>query len=219
MHKHALVTKLIIKVYYNIYYLLYNLGTTLLPHNHLQSSIPVSSNSSQDISTLLSRQNRKLKQVFGDGNCFFRALAVILYNDQNLHLKVRSDIVNFISGNKQLFEPLVIDPSGRETIDLHIQTMKKPMVWATQVELQAAVELYGVPLYLFTETPDKKSYQWLCYSKWTKSSKSVPHTHIELAHPGSVHFDCIVDATTNQTSTNPPQLSGNNAFPPVVQIA
>ena len=146
-------------------------------------------------------------------------MAVISYNNQNLHLKVHSDIVNFISDNKLLFEPLVIDPIGRETIDLHIQKMKNPMVWATQVELQAAVELYGVPLYLFTQTPDKKSYRWLCFTKGTKSSKCVAHTHIELAHPGSVHFDCIVDATTNEISTTPPQLPGNNGLqPPVVQI-
>ena len=33
------------------------------------------------------------------------------------------------------------------------------------------------------------------------------HHHIELAHQSSVHFDCIVDATTMRPCTVPPRLS------------
>ena len=103
-------------------------------------------------------------------------MAVISYNNQNLHLKVHSDIVNFISDNKLLFEPLMIDPIGRETIDLHIQKMKNPMVWATQVELQAAVELYGVH---FTCSPkhQTKNHTGGCVSLRGQKVLSVWHTH------------------------------------------
>ena len=84
------------------------------------------------------------------------------------------------------------------------------MVWATQMELQAAVELYAVPLYLYTHTPDKKSYHWLCYTQWMRSATYIKHDHIELAHPGSIHFDCIIDATTMTASQSRPQLAQND---------
>ena len=111
---------------------------------------------------------------------------------------MRDDIVEFIADHQTLFSPILIDPEGMETMDDHLLNMKKPMVWATQVEIQAAVELYALPLYLYTQTPDKRSYHWLHYTQWMHSATCIKHNHIELAHPGSTHFDCIIDAATLQ---------------------
>ena len=93
----------------------------------------------QNITTLLQKQNRKLKRVLGDGNCFFRALSLFLYDTQENHQKVQDDIVAFIANHQTLFSCLLIDPDGNETMEDHLQKMKKPMVWATQMEIQAAV--------------------------------------------------------------------------------
>ena len=36
--------------------------------------------------------------------------------------------------------------------------VRKPMVWASQVEIQAAVDLCGVPIYLFTPNTSGPGY-------------------------------------------------------------
>lgn len=166
---------------------------------------------SKDISALLLRQHRKIKTILGDGNCFFRALSYFLYNTQDQHLKVRHDIVEFISHHKTQFTALIMGPR-EETIDHHIANMRTPMFWASQVEIQAAADLYGVPLYIYTETPDKTTYYWLHYTQRMQSASFVKYSHLELAHPASVHFDCVVDETTSQPCLVPPKLSGKTSL-------
>ena len=83
-------------------------------------------------------------------------------------------------------------------------------VWATFVEILAAVGLYKVPMYLYTLTPSNRcSYHWQCYSPEAHTG-ITPHTftHMELAHPMGVHFDIILDANTGMPSKTPPQLTG-----------
>ena len=115
---------------------------------------------------------------------------------------MRDDIVEFIADHQTLFSAILIDPEGMETMDDHLLNMKKPMVWATQVEIQAAVELYALPLYLYTQTPDKRSYHWLHYRQWMHSANCIKHSHIELAHLGSTHFDCIINAAVLKVCFN-----------------
>ena len=180
----------------------------LQPHQKKSSTLSIQ----QDISGLLFQQHRKIKHIIGDGNCFFRALSYFLYGTQDHHLKVRNDIVQFISNHRTHFSALVINPQGEETIEHHIQNMKKPTFWASQVEIQAAADLYGVPLYIYTQTPDKTTYYWLHYTQRMQCPSFIKHRHLELAHPASRHFDCIVDTTTSQPCLIPPRLSGKTSL-------
>ena len=83
-------------------------------------------------------------------------------------------------------------------------------------EIMAAVDLYRVPLYLYTLTPSKMSYHWQCYSpsEATDHGRKPRYSHVELAHPMAIHFDVIVDANTNLPSLTTPQLTGNTSFHP-----
>jgi len=180
---------------------------------HCKQSVPEKSTPSLSITDLLSRQNRKVISVLGDGNCFFRALSMIIYGSQEEHERVRGVIVENIEQNPENFIALL---PPRRTVQQHTEVMKNSRVWATQVEIQAAVEVYGVPLYLFTQTPTRNSYHWLCYTPRTRAAPTIPQTHLELAHPLSVHFDAITDVTTNKPSTVPPQLTGKTDVHPGV---
>ena len=133
-------------------------------------------------------------------------LSLILHNTQDNHQQVRKDVLTFIEDHKALFTPLLIEPNGKRSMDDHLQDMKRPRVWATQMEIQAAVELYGLPIYLYTQTPDRTMYRWLHYTQCMQGATNIRHNHFELAHPGSIHFDCVVDAATLTVSQTPPQL-------------
>lgn len=173
-------------------------------------------NKQSDIASLLLEQNRKIRPIVGDGNCFFRALSFYRFGNQEQHLQVRTEIVKFISENHHLFEALVISDDNSYTLIDHLGSMKNPMVWATQVEIQAAADLYATPIYLFTPNPTGSGYQWYHYNKRTPATPQVQHHHFELAHCSGNHFDCIVDAATMRPSTVPPKLAGEQAHHPQV---
>ena len=83
--------------------------------------------------------------------------------------------------------------------------MKKPFVWGTQLELQAAADYYEMCIYLLTKRQQQERYHW---HRYTPRNSAVPTDnlpHIELAHPGSVHFDPILDAATLQIPKSVPQ--------------
>ena len=147
--------------------------------------------------------------VAGDGNCFFRALAVILYGTQDEHARVRREVVGHIEKNSNRFSAFT------SQVKQHVDDMRKSGVWATLVEILAAVGMYGVPLYLYTLTPNRSSYHWQCYSPETHTG-ITPHTftHMELAHPMGMHFDVILDANTGMPSKTPPQLTGKTYVHP-----
>ena len=166
---------------------------------------PTKSSLPPDLHTSLSRQNRVIKPILGDGNCFFCALSDIFYSSQEHHAKVRREIVDYITLNATKFAPLLF----QETIGQHITSMKTSGKWATQVEIQAATKVYCAPIYLYTLTPSKKSYHWLQYTPRHASEPTITR-HIELAHPLCVHFEVILDATTHKPSLTPPKLTGKS---------
>ena len=55
-------------------------------------------------------------------------------------------------------------------------------------ELQAALALSKLALYLYTLTTNQRSYHWMCYAQWMKNATHQKQSHIELDHPGSIHF-------------------------------
>ena len=142
---------------------------------------------------LLSRQNRRVTPILGDGDCFFRAIAEIVYTSQDYHQKVREEIVRHIRSNATRFSHLLMSTL---TIEQHTANMQVTGVWATQVEIQAATEVYCASIYLFTLTATRDSYTWHRYEPKTASTTQ----HFEIAHSSGIHFEVVLDATTNRAS-------------------
>lgn len=73
----------------------------------------------ETLSTLLedgdSFNGFKVKDVAKDGNCLFRTMAYHLFKNDNDHLKLRSETVEFIINNKQEFIPKIAPDNPRES--------------------------------------------------------------------------------------------------------
>ena len=166
---------------------------------------------------VLSIQGRKRHSIIGDGNCLFRALAYIVYGTEDLHAKMRSLLVDFVSKNQPLFQPLVI--SGK--LEEHIQYMLHSRQWGTQVELQAASTLFQMDLYTLRQSPQTHEYGWTRYKPHEATNlqfptENYPRTlnamdHMELCHTGGCHFDCIVDEE-NLFPLVCPRLPGSHIY-------
>ena len=162
----------------------------------------------EDIAHILSSTGRKVKKMLPDGNCLFRSLSFCLHHSQDRHLEIRKILVQFIERNGDNYKHLLF---GR-TLSEHLESMKKPFVWGTQLELQAAADYYKMCIYLLTKREQEERYHWHRYTPRTSAVAADNLRHIELAHPRSVHFDPILDAATLQSPKSIPQLGGATEY-------
>ena len=162
---------------------------------------------SEDISHILGRTGRKVKKMLPDGNCLFRSLSFCLYHSQDMHLEIKT-LVDFIRTHSDRYKHFLME----HTLSEHLESMKKPFVWGTQVELQAAADYYEMCIYLFTKKEQQERYHWHRYTPRNSAVATDNLPHIELAHPRSVHFDPILDAATLQIPKSFPQLDGATEY-------
>ena len=117
---------------------------------------------------------------------------------------MRQEIVQFISDHEHLFQSWVIMDDRNYTLLNHLESVRKPTVCASPVEIEAAVALYCVPIYLSTPNVSDSGYWWCNFSKRTLAVPQMNLIHIELAHQAGNHFDCTLDTTTMRPCIIPP---------------
>ena len=111
------------------------------------------------VSALLSKAGRAIKRIVPDGNCFFRAVAFYLFQDESKHYFVRAQIVEFERVNEKQFTKFLISPVNKPTFEGHLEYLQQPMSWATQVEVIALATFFKVPVYNFTN--NNGYFHWL----------------------------------------------------------
>ncbi len=106
-----------------------------------------------------------LVDVGGGGDCFFHCISDQVYGDPNFDYCVRQECVKYMESQKKRYEPFFTpdindkrDTGERETIDQHIENMKKPgwngiSSWAGDPEISACMEVYQRPIFLFRYYP------------------------------------------------------------------
>lgn len=66
-----------------------------------------------------------IKDIQGDGNCLFRALADQLYGDQNSdkqHKRLRQETIEYMQLNKKFFEPFFVSDEGMD-FETHLELL------------------------------------------------------------------------------------------------
>ena len=65
--------------------------------------------------------------VMGDGNCFMRCIAIFVYMDENSHLSIRSEMVNYLLSNWRNYENITLHTEeGDKSIIDYINWIKIP---------------------------------------------------------------------------------------------
>eukprot|EP01127_Copromyxa_protea_P015192 TRINITY_DN4332_c0_g1_i1.p1 TRINITY_DN4332_c0_g1~~TRINITY_DN4332_c0_g1_i1.p1 ORF type:complete len:121 (-),score=16.31 TRINITY_DN4332_c0_g1_i1:60-422(-) len=57
-----------------------------------------------------------IKDVAGDGNCLFRAMADQMTGDPSLHSSYRSGVCDFLAKNRQDYEPFIEDDESFDSV-------------------------------------------------------------------------------------------------------
>ena len=134
---------------------------------------------------ILSR-SPKVRSVKGDGNCFFRAIAVGTTGWEVGHLAIRRLVCDYIKS----FGPYTRQCEGK--VYLNQTKMKTDTTFATDVEIMAAAQVLGVDIYVYHMYG--KSLRWLrfpCKHQSGTSSSNGIYLDNRYGNGKTGHFDFI----------------------------
>ena len=164
----------------------------------------------------LQKQGRTVDRVLGDGNCLFRALSLQLTGVQDHHMDLRRMIAQCESKIK-VFQGIHATINKTRFAD-HVQKIGKTCIWGTNLEIIVTATLFGVDIYVASDSYRPGKPVWLKYSpnalattELRKSSVNdlssrLPVLHrkqnqwLELTHVSRCHFDAIKPVSGIQLS-------------------
>ena len=74
----------------------------------------------------LAKKDLRIKEVNGDGNCFFRAVADQLYGFEFYHMRLRRDVCDHLRANKEEYKYFI---DNDISIDKYIRLMSRDGAW------------------------------------------------------------------------------------------
>eukprot|EP00928_Gymnodinium_smaydae_P033299 TRINITY_DN23890_c0_g1_i1.p1 TRINITY_DN23890_c0_g1~~TRINITY_DN23890_c0_g1_i1.p1 ORF type:complete len:206 (-),score=44.01 TRINITY_DN23890_c0_g1_i1:113-673(-) len=98
------------------------------------------------LAQLLRSRGLREKQVEGDGNCQFRALADQLYGSQEHHASLRKIVVEQLRRGRENYAGFV---PGR--FEDYVAEMARDGTWGDHVTLQAAADALGTRIHVLTD--------------------------------------------------------------------
>jgi hypothetical protein len=141
--------------------------------------------------TGLKSRNLILIDVQGDGNCFFRAVSLILTGDENSHFLLRQAAVAVMKQNKFHFHPFLI-ASGM-TWEIFIQKASEVGNFATNLEVQALSIYLNAAISVYVYDPESSD------SVGTNTWK------IDVAAADSISLTGLVSVTELLPFATPPE--------------
>ncbi|KAK0135929.1 hypothetical protein N1851_028200 [Merluccius polli] len=118
-------------------------------------------------------------KIIGDGNCFFRAVSQAVCGTQKHHRKIRLAIVKHLKANGGMFR------SEYSSMEEYLTVSKMAYVgsWATEVEIQAAADFFGVSIFTYCDG------RWLEYSC---KDRPLSYQGIYLENCNGNHYETVV---------------------------
>ena len=124
---------------------------------HVQNSLP----GGEQMTVILPNEERYLEcfgrrflhvPIRGDGNCFFRAIARLLYGDQERHGHVRAELMTFCNINWAKYRFILRKHYPEyNTRDRYVNYMGQDAIYGGHPELIAASECYGIPISVYNK--------------------------------------------------------------------
>lgn len=97
----------------------------------------------------LRKQHLVIVSVRPDGNCLFRALAILVYGGEDFHAVVREEVMDFLELHGEWFSQFVAEEFTR-----YVRRKRRSGCHGNHLELQAAAELYNRPIHVYAYAAD-----------------------------------------------------------------
>ena len=165
----------------------------------------------------LQKQGRTIDRVLGDGNCLFRALSLQLTGSQDYHMDVKRIIAQCESKIKA-FQGIHATINRTRFAD-HLKNVGKTCIWGTNLEIIVTATLFGIDIYVATDSYRHGNPTWLKYSPNLQAATELHKSSIsdlsstiptlppqkrkrwlEITHVSRCHFDAIKPVSRMQLS-------------------
>lgn len=133
--------------------------------------------------TSLAKEGLKVVPMKADGNCLFRAIALQIYGDVEMHDSVRRSCMDFMEKDSSHFQPFV---TTNESYDAYIARKRQDGCHGNNAEVQACAEVFNRPIHIYT--PDSSE----ALNIFQADSPELP---IRLSYHDE-HYNAVVDPKT-----------------------
>lgn len=133
--------------------------------------------------------------IRADGNCFFRALSVIISGVEENHMTIRQEITRHVEKHSDIYRTFLQSRGG---MDVYVRSMRRAREWATDTEIFAAATFLKtiIEVCSVTQTTNGTEYQWQTFAPLNDhSNQSLPRVYI--SH-NNEHFEPILDVSEIQ---------------------
>lgn len=132
--------------------------------------------------------------VRADGNCFFRALSVLITGVEENHMTIRQAITQHVEQHSDIYRTFLQSRGGMAN---YVQSMRRPREWATDTEIFAAATFLKTIIEVCTQNRTKNGweYHWQTFSPLNDHNPSL--TRVYISHKDE-HFEPILDIETNR---------------------
>lgn len=127
--------------------------------------------------------------IVPDGNCFFRAISMLITGVEDNHMAVREALTKHVADHSDIYRTFLESRGGMNT---YVQSMRRSREWATDTEIFAAATLLNTIFEVCTEcrTNNGREYHWQTFNPLKDNSVSLPKVYI--SHKDD-HFEPILD--------------------------
>ncbi|XP_031789413.1 uncharacterized protein LOC116415698 [Nasonia vitripennis] len=91
----------------------------------------------------------RLREIYGDGNCMFRAISFILWGTENRHRQLRSLVVNHIEDTWRELRPYVLAEWNVSSPSVYANFMGADGTFASELECVVATKLKRLNLAIY----------------------------------------------------------------------
>ena len=126
-----------------------------------------------------------IRDITGDGNCLFRAIADQICSNEHQFHAMRETLCDFVEASRDDFEPFIEDD---EPFDDYLDRMRQNGEWGGNFELAAAVQCFGVNIVVHNFQAPR--YQLTCHNPGA-ALEDVGGGTIHLSYHDGEHYNSV----------------------------
>jgi len=137
------------------------------------------------------KEINNFQDISGDGNCFFRAVQVAIGKNQEEHLKLRTDAVNYMHDNRGKFQNTFdVDKRG-ESFEQYLSRMKNKGEYAEDEIIQAVALMLECQINIIQLSKDQDGN--IEESNFVAASIENPKNILKLVRVNNNHYHVLCE--------------------------
>ncbi|CAJ0572568.1 unnamed protein product, partial [Mesorhabditis spiculigera] len=135
---------------------------------------------------LRTQRGLHIREMAGDGNCLFRAVAYHIYADEEMHGEVRRMCLNYMEQNRDHFSQFVTEDFAG-----YLVRKRRLNTHGNHLEIQSISEIYARPVEIYEYSIDPLNV----FSPEPRGSPSNHHPQapIRLSYHENCHYNAVYD--------------------------